>query len=168
VEDELVSVGQIVGAHGILGEFRVYPLTDFPERFLDTECLYLGNRSRRVEVLSVRQHGNVWLFKIKGVDTREAAEKLRNGYLKIEPDDVVPLPADNYYTYQLIGLTVETDDGQKLGEVSDVITGTGNDLLVVKRPGQRDALIPFVKAFVNRVDINARLIVVSLIPGLLE
>ena len=166
--DSLVSIGQVLGAFGVRGEVKVYPLTDFPERFLTTRRVYLGNREAQATLSSARPHERVWLLTLEGIDTRAAAEKLRGVYLMIPEPETMPLAEGSYYVFDLVGCSVFGEDGTKLGEVRDASTGTGNDLLVILRPGGGESLVPFARRFVKQVDIEHKRLVLDLIPGLLE
>lgn len=166
--DLLVAIGQIVGVHGMDGELRVYPLTDFPDRLAQTERVYAGDKTRPRKISDARRHDRVWLVRLEGIDNRAAAEKLKGTYLLVEESELIPLPAGSYYVFHLVGCDVVGVDGSHVGRVKDAVTGTGNDLLVVSRAGGRDALVPFVREFIKQVDLAGKRITVSLIPGLIE
>ncbi|MDP2858260.1 MAG: ribosome maturation factor RimM [Bacillota bacterium] len=166
--DDLVAIGQVLGAFGIRGEVKVYPLTDFPERFLTTRRVYLGGRETQATLASARPHERVWLLTLAGIDTRAAAEQLKGVYLMVPEQETMPLAEGSYYVFDLVGCDVFSDDGTKLGEVRDALTGTGNDLLVILRPGGGESLVPFARRFVKEVDIERKRLVLDLIPGLFE
>jgi 16S rRNA processing protein RimM len=75
---------------------------------------------------------------------------------------------EEFYDHQLRGLEVVTTDGVHAGEVADVLHSGAQDLLVVRRAGREDALVPFVTALVPEVDLADRRLVVADRPGLLE
>ncbi|GAA3135611.1 hypothetical protein GCM10020001_067820 [Nonomuraea salmonea] len=107
------------------------------------------------------------LVAFEGVHDRDAAEELRGTMLVIDSADVTPPDdPDEFHDHQLIGLAVQTVAGEPVGEVEDVLHH-GQDLLVVRRKGQDDALIPFVKALVPEVDLEAGRLVVDPPEGLL-
>src|SRR5579885_1186344 len=85
-----VLVGEIVGAFGIRGQVKLLPLTDFPERFERTKTLYLGDAHAPVMVLSAQQHKNIVLMTLAGVETADAAEKLRGTSVSIPEADLTP------------------------------------------------------------------------------
>lgn len=167
MQAERIAIGRIVAPQGIKGEVRVLPLTDFPERFLALKRAFLAAPwDREVEVEGVRFHKGMVLLKIRGVDTRNEAEELRNADLRVEAEDLVPLGEGQYYVFQIIGLEVFTEDGQALGRIADVLRTGSNDVYVVR--GQREYLIPAVKEFVAGIDLRAKTIVIRPIPGLLD
>lgn len=164
-----IAVGEIVGAFGIRGEIKVFPLTDFPERFAQTPTLYLGDGRVPYTVQSARQHQRVVLLTLEGIGEMAAAERLRGVTLWIPEAERMPLAADQFYLSDVVGLRVEHVNGQPLGEVVDFITGGGNDLFVVRAtPSGREVMLPAVREFVRELDIPGGVLRVDPIPGLFD
>ena len=164
-----IAVGEIVGAFGIRGEIKVFPLTDFPERFAQTPTLYLGDGRIPYAVQRARQHQRVVLLKLEGVDEMTTAERLRGVTLWIPEAERMPLSADQFYLSDVVGLRVEHINGQPLGEVVDFITGGGNDLFVVRATsGGREVMLPAVREFIRELDIPGGVLRVDPIPGLFD
>jgi len=166
---DLVAVGRIVGVHGIRGELKVEPLTDFPERFAPGSKFILVSPTgvvRPARALSSRIHKGKVLLQIDGVDDRSAAESLRGGLLKVEEEDLAPLPEGQYYHFQLVGLEVFTESGERLGEVKEVLP-TGGNLVLIVHDGLREVLLPFIDDVVREVDRESGCITVHLLDGLL-
>ncbi|MGE5334832.1 MAG: ribosome maturation factor RimM [Nitrososphaerota archaeon] len=162
-------MGEIVGAFGVRGEMKVVPLTDFPERFAQTPSLYLGDAHARYTVQSARPHQRIILLKLEGVDDVAAAERLRGTTLWIPEAERMPLAEDQFYLSDVVGLRVVHVNGQPLGEVVDVITGSGNDLFVIRAASNgREVLLPAVRAFIREIDIPAGVLRVDPIPGLFD
>ena len=163
-----ILVGVIVGAHGVRGEVRVTPETDFPERFAELEQIFLvppKGEGRLVKILGARQHagkGQV-LLTLEGVDVREKAAPLRGSGLFIRPCELKPLPEGQYYEFQILGLQVVTEEGQELGPVTDILRTGAND--VYETPL---ALIPAVTQTLREVDLPGGRIVVRWMEGLLK
>ncbi|MFB3882051.1 MAG: ribosome maturation factor RimM [Armatimonadota bacterium] len=153
-------IGQVTAPFGIRGEVKVRPETDYPERFRDLKEVGLelpsGEQLRR-RVASVRVRPKAILLRFAGCDSREAAERLRGAWIKIRRSQAVPLPENSYWVDDIIGMKVVTAEGEELGEVSEVIRAPGNDVYVTPR-----AMIPAVREVVTRVDLQQRLMVVSL------
>lgn len=168
VREQPIAIGQIVGAHGVDGEVKVYPLTDVPERFRETPWVFVGESGIRTRVLDARPHQRLWLLKLENVLDRTAAEKLKNAYLRIPASQVLRLPDDRFYEYQLIGCETATSEGLKIGIVKSLITGPANDVLVIGRTDGGEVLVPFVRQFIRYVDIAAKRIVIDTIPGLVD
>lgn len=165
---EWIAVGEIIGPFAIRGEIKVYPRTDFPGRFAQTPTLYLGDAHTPYAVRSARQHQRVVILKLEGVDDVSSVEKLRGVTLWIPEAERMPLAADQFYLHDVVGLRVVHVNGQTLGEVVDFITGSGNDLFVVRTPDGHEVLLPAVRAFVREMDISAGVLRVDPIPGLFD
>jgi len=167
--DEWVAIGLITAMFGIRGEMKVQPLTDFPERFLQTATVYVGDELVEWRVLGARLHQRIVILRLEGVETANDAEALRNKKLYVPASELVTLPPDHYYLHDLVGLRVIHVDGTPLGVVRDVIQSAGNDLLVIQdaRTG-KDVLLPTVKEFVKSVDVAGGTITIEPIPGFFD
>jgi len=166
-----VAIALVTAPQGIRGEVRVKPLTDFPERLGTTARVTAQIRGERrsFEVERARPHGRgMYVLKLRGIDDRSSAESLRGAVLEVPRDKAVPLPDDTYYVFDLIGSAVYDLDGNKLGEIADVIGAAANDVYVVKADDGAEILIPAVKHVVRLVDVASRRVVVDPPPGLLE
>ncbi len=192
----LLIVGRIGKPHGIRGEVTVEVRTDEPEtRFAPGMVLRTmpgANAGRgapppaagsgapagpgvpfqvpdglTVEV--ARWHQGRMLVAFEGVLDRDVAEALRGTLLAVDSADVAP-PEDpeEFHDHQLVGLAVVTPEGERLGEVARIDHAPASDLLVLRRPEGRTALIPFVKAIVPEVDLAGGRVVVDPPSGLLD
>ncbi|MFI7445727.1 ribosome maturation factor RimM [Nonomuraea indica] len=162
-------VGRIGRPHGVRGEVTVEVRTDDPElRFAVGASLATDPPGRGPLVIESRRwHKGNLLLALAGVADRDAADELRGTMLVIDSAEVEPSDdPDEFHDHQLVGLTVVTTSGERVGEVTDVLHH-GQDLLVVARGGQDDALIPFVKALVPEVDLDGGRLVVDPPEGLL-
>ncbi len=168
--DEYIAVGKIVAPFGVRGEMKMLSLTDFPERFTQDVDYYLYKQKRvkMVNIEGVKNRDKDMIIKLEGIETPEDAEIYRNALLKISKDDVVPLPKDHYYHYQLVGLSVSTEEGVVLGKVTEIVETGSNDVYVVKSDQGKEILIPALKEVVRSVDLNKGSIVVRPLLGLLE
>lgn len=167
--DEWVAIGLITGMFGIRGEVKVQPLTDFPERFLKTATVYVGEELVERRVLGARLHQRIVILRLEGVETANDAEALRNKKLYVPASELIALPPDHYYLHDLVGLRVVHVDGTSLGVVRDVIQSAGNDLLVIQDARtSKDVLLPTVKEFVKSVDVAGGTITVEPIPGFFD
>lgn len=167
--DELVSIGEVTAPHGVRGEVRVLPLTDFPERFRGLKRLFVKRPQQAAEergVERVRFHKKFVILKLEGVDTRDDAETLRRALLQVAPDEVYPLPEGYYYVFQVIGLRVFDEDGRKIGVVEDVLFTGANDVYIVKTADGREILLPAVEEVIRHIDLDEGRMEVRLLPGL--
>jgi len=162
---EFLIVGRILAPWGIKGEVKVEVVTDFPERFTQGKQVCLNGLPLEIE--SCRPHRQHLVVKFAAVDSVEAAEKLRGGDLTIPASALHPLPKGQYYTFQLIGLKVQTTDGEHLGQIADVMTTAGNDVYIVE--GKRgEILIPAIEDVVKSIDLKKGIVVIEPIKGLLD
>lgn len=187
-ESGWLEIGKIVAAQGLDGEVRVYPNSDFPERFVQPGKRWLlrpgETQPQPIELLGGRyiEGKGLYVVELAGVEDRSGAEDLRGCLLMVPQSDRPLLAEDEYHVLDLFGLEVfMQESGELVGAVVDVIPA-GNDLLevklhqsfvsdkgqVTKDKGQKTVLIPFVKAIVPVVDLAAKRIEITPPPGLLE
>jgi 16S rRNA processing protein RimM len=166
-EPRFLVVGQVSKPHGVRGDVRVVPHTDDPERFTWLEEVYISDaESPAIGVEYARFHKDWVLLKLVGYDDRNAAENLRGQLLLIREDQAIPLEENEYFLFQLIGLTVVGEDGEHLGELVEVLETGANNVFVVR--GRRgEILIPDTTEVVREIDFDRGQIIVHLLPGLL-
>jgi 16S rRNA processing protein RimM len=160
-EEELISIGKIVGVHGVRGMVRVYPLTDFPQRYLERPDVFVvgpDGSQRPARITEATPHKGVYLMAFDWAKTRDEAEGLVGGEVKVPPAAVVPLPEGSYYHFQLVGLRVIDESGKPLGLLSEVVSEPANDVYVVT-DGGRQTLLPATREVIRRVDLAAGVIV---------
>ncbi|HJG17015.1 ribosome maturation factor RimM [Limosilactobacillus vaginalis] len=164
------NVGKIVNTHGIRGEVRVIPTTDFvDERFAKDAKLYLANQQGEpleLTIESSRPHKGSILVKFVGYDNINDVENFRNRELRVSEEDQQPLEEGSYYYHQIIGLTVTTIDGRELGKIKEILSPGANDVWVVQRPHQADLLLPKIDDVVKKVDLDNGVVEVELLEGL--
>ena len=158
----------------------VEPRTDEPDRrFADGTVLRTrlprggapqgGDRPVSLTVQRSRWHQSRLLVTFAEVPDRNAAEAVRGLTLVTDVDlDETPEDPEEFYDHQLVGLAVVTTDGEPVGEVAEVIHGTGQDLLSVRTPSGGEVLVPFVTALVPVVDVPGGRVEVADRPGLLS
>jgi len=171
---EWLPIGKIVAPQGMRGEVRVYPNTDFPERFVEPGKRWLQRPGQSEPEAIALERGRflpgkgLYVIKIEGSDDRSAAEALRDCILLVPDDDRPSLDEDEYHVLDLIGMDVFVrPTGDRLGVVSDVITAA-NDLLEVNLDTGKKLLVPFAKAIVPIVDLEGDRIEIDPPPGLLD
>jgi 16S rRNA processing protein RimM len=169
---EYLILGEVLRPHGVRGELRIRLLTAYPERISEIDTLYLGRdpmhaTATAYQVEASRMHQGYALLKLKGVDDRNHAERLRALYVMASLENAVPLEEDEFYFYELIGMTVRTDNGKTLGTISEVLETGANEVYIVDSPQYGEVLIPVLDDVVLKIDPNAALIVVKLPEGLL-
>ncbi len=173
MEEKLVCIGQVLSSHGVKGEVKVFPYTDYPERCYRLEEVKVGEDSAGecllMKVQKARFHGKLWLLKFEGVEDKGAADGLRGKYLYIAPHERVALPEGHYYYDQITGLQVYTMEGVYLGVVQDIIPAGGQDTYVVSGDGSgKNYLIPAVRQMITEINLEKQRITVDPPEGLLE
>jgi len=159
-------IGRVLKPWGVRGEMKIEILTEFPERFASLRQVFLGDDAKPFSVERARLHGNAVLLALKGIDTPEAAAKLRDQLVQVALEDAVELPKGKLYLYQVIGLRVRTADGRALGEIVDVLDTGANDVYVVQ-DGSREILIPAIEDVVKEISLERGEVVIQLMEGLL-
>jgi 16S rRNA processing protein RimM len=169
-----LEVGRIVAAQGLKGEVRIYPDSDFPERFEQPGKRWLlhpgATEPEPIELISGRYLANKGLYVVTfaGITNRDQAEALRDCRLLVPETDRPPLEDGEFHVADLLGLEVFDQTTQtQIGTVTDVISA-GNDLLEVTLTNGSKALIPFVEPIVPIVDLNQRRIEITPPAGLLQ
>jgi len=170
-----LEVGKIVGVQGLKGELRVYPETDFPERFEIPGPRWLlrpgASQPEPIELKSGRylDGKGLYIVRLAGITDRAQAETLRNCRIMVPTDDRPSLEAGEFHVADLLGLEVfDQATQQSIGTVTEIFAA-GNDLLEVKRHNAKPpVLIPFVEAIVPVVDLAQRRIEITPPPGLIE
>jgi 16S rRNA processing protein RimM len=169
-------VGKIVAAHGIRGEVRVYPDSDFPERFEQKGARWLLRPTAAAPepitlLTGYYQEGKgLYIVRFEGINNRDQAEALQNCRLLVRADDRPQgLDEDEFLLADLLGLPVYQQENQQfVGRVANLFH-VGNDLLEVAVEGRdHPLLIPFVAAIVPVVDLENQRIEITPPPGLLD
>lgn len=163
------KVGQIVSTQGLKGEVRVYPFTDDINRFDELEAFYLGKDLDNLwYVEKVRYKGNLVIMKIKGIDTVEAAEKLKNQFMYVSREQSIDLEEGEFFIADMIGMDVFTVDGEAIGILKEVLQYAANDVYVVKGSEDKEYLIPAIMKFVPTIDMKERKMIIDPIKGMLD
>lgn len=172
--EEKIDIGRVVAPHGVKGEFRISPLTDFPDRFSSMETLRLyDDKGFRLElpISSVRirpDKGDI-LVRSDKISDREGAESIRGLWVRIDKDERVPLPEGDFWVDDLIGMmVVDGGSGTVLGEICDVMVTGGADVYSVRRPDGRIFMVPAAANYVSSVDLEASLMVVKGVQELMD
>ena len=165
---KFLETGKIVGTHGVKGMVRVQPWCDSGEFLKQFKHFYTdADGKNKLDVTTVQPHGNVVLMAIKGIDSIEKAEALRNKVIYINRKDV-KLPKDRYFIDDLIGCTVTDADTQKvLGVLSDVSSTGANDVWHIKE-GDREYLVPAIDDVIVSVDTENESVIIRPLKGIFD
>jgi 16S rRNA processing protein RimM len=165
---EYLSIGQIVNTQGVKGEVKVFPLTNDPKRFDKLKEVFIESKDDLVkyQVESSKHLKNTVILKLKGVDTMNDAEKLRDLYVKVGRWDAVRLSKDSFFICDIVESEVFDIHGVLLGKLVDVMQTGANDVYVVK-DDKREILIPALKTVVKEINLQNKKIIVDLPEGLI-
>jgi 16S rRNA processing protein RimM len=160
-----IKIGQIVNTVGLKGEVKIYSFSENLQQFLDLQEIFVDDDIFIIEKSRIQK--NTVVLKLKNVDSIESAEALRKRYIYIPEDSLEELADDAHYIKDLIGLEVYDKNGSKLGVVSDIIKGPGQDLYEIKADN-KTFLLPGVKEFILDIDLSKKRITVDPPKGLLD
>lgn len=166
--EQFFEIGKITGTHGLRGTMRVFPTTQDPTRFekLKEVTVEMGNKQEVFHIQKVAYQKNMILLTLKEITDINVAELYKTGRILIPRENAIPLEEDEYYTKDLFGMKVITEDGEELGELAEVYVTGANDVYGVKKEGQKELLIPAIKDCIKKVDLETRTMTVFLLEGL--
>lgn len=153
-----IEAGEIVNTHGVRGEVKLLPWLDSPESMCAFHRCRIGKQD--YSILSCRVQNTCNLMRLEGVDTMEKAQALRGKTVEIYREDVED---GVIFAAELIGMQVYSQ-GNLIGELTQVLDYPGNQVYVVK--GEREYMIPAVKAFILSTDLEKNEMQVTLLEGM--
>lgn len=159
--DKRIVIGKAGAPHGIRGELRVIPLTDFSERFEELKQVYIGEDL--LQVTDVKYHKQFVILRLKEIGSREAAARYTGSLLYVDRKDAMPLEEGEYYTFDIIGLQVFDMEGSSLGFVTEVLKTGSNDVYVASKKGEaKQLMIPALKTVVKEISLTDGKMVVDM------
>ncbi len=167
-EPAFLAAGKVRRPHGVRGEMVLELYTDFPERLHPRTKIFLGENYVPMVLSSTRPHNEGLLLSIEGINTPEDAGKYRNQVVYVSAKTLPALDEGEYYFHELIGLNVVDEDGNPLGELTEIVETGANDVYVVTAASGTEVLLPAIPDVILSVDLAARTMRVHLLPGLLD
>lgn len=168
MEKRMLRVGKITNTHGIKGEVRVLPLTDYMERFEELDWVYIDGYSEKFYINGIKYKSNLVLLSFKGYEDVNVVQKFKGRYMLIDETQRRDLPEDTYYIADIIGLEVFTIDDEYLGKVHDVIQTGSSEVYVIKKDDNKEIMIPAIKKFIPEISLEKKRITIDPIEGILE
>lgn len=145
--DVYITVGKIGSTYGVKGWLKIQAYTEFGASILDYQPWYLSDSQhdwKQVQVEDGREHGNIVVAKIAGLNTPEEARLLTGKLIAIQRSQLPELNKDEYYWSDLVGLTVINQRNEALGKVAYLIETGSNDVLVIKDADGKEHAIPYL------------------------
>ncbi len=175
--EDAVEVARILGAWGVRGELKVRPLAADPQALFSSKRWYLAPPETTygpvrgvgfrwpslLRVVGARSQGDCVVASVHNIADRDAAEALKGGRIFVSRASFPTPDEDEFYWVDLIGLAVTNRQGDSLGSVVGLIeTGPHCVLRIQPQESARpEVLIPFVDAYIDKVEMSARLISVD-------
>ena len=163
-------IGKVLSAHGVRGQVKIRPLTDYPERYLDMDNLSLYRDGQLIGAYPIEQvrstPNDYFLVALEGVTDMDQAEALRGCTVEILKSERTQLPEGEYWISDLIGLDAKSDEGIRLGKVRDIVSSGASQLIVITDDEGKEHMVPANGEFLLDADLNAGHITIRLIDGL--
>lgn len=168
--EKYLRVGVIANTHGVRGEVKVYPTTEDIKRFdyLKEAVIDTGKEKINVNVTGVKYFKNMVILKFEQYDNMDQVITLKGMDLLVTRENAIPLAEGEHYIVDMIGCKIITDDGNTLGELTDVMQTGANDVYVVKTTDGKEVLLPAIKECVLEKNIENKVIKVHIMKGLLD
>jgi 16S rRNA processing protein RimM len=163
----LVRVGTLGRTHGVRGEIVLHDTSLTPLELHAVRSFTWRNRAgeSRALTLETARPGRAWaIVRFEGVTDKDAAAKLTLGDLWVEPEQLPDPGPGVAYTFQLIGLSVRTEEGRVLGVLEQILATGAHPVYIVR--GEKELLVPATPEVVRNVDLAAGVITVALPAGL--
>jgi 16S rRNA processing protein RimM len=155
-------MGRIAGAYGVRGWVRVDPHSEDRHALLAQGTWWLqaheGAAWRRVVVREARAHGGGLVASVDGIDSREAAAALRGAQVGVTRAALPPLASGELYWADLEGLAVRNRDDVLLGHIAGLLDTGAHPVLRIRPPAGPERLIPWVPAYIDEADMDARVV----------
>ena len=172
-KDGTVTIGKVVGVHGLKGTCKIYLYADCLEVFESGREIFIRNTAGEAldafEVDWCKPHNRLILVSLRGVNDRSRAENLVGKDIVAQRSSLPEPDSGTYYWHDLIGMAVYSTEGLFLGHLESVIPTGSNDVYVVKRTdaGPNDEiLIPALTSVVVDIDLEKQIMRVDLPEGL--
>lgn len=174
---DAVEVARIAGAWGVKGWLKLHPHSARPEALFSSRRWYVQPAERGprafegtllLRVREAREHGAGVVAAVQDIADKDAADALKGARVFVSRASFPTAAADEYYWVDLIGLMVVNREGVALGEVRDLLSTGPQTVLVLEYTGAdgkpAERMIPFVSAYVDAVELDARRITVDWQP----
>lgn len=166
----LLLIAKVIRPHGVKGLLKIFSYAQSTQAFFDAGSVFLKcpeGELREYSVLSITPYKNTALMMLEGLNSLEEAEKYRDCEILIEKDSLHRESDEEYFWYELIGLSVFLKTGECIGVIKNILSSGGNDNFVVLRDN-KELFIPATREVVEEIDLDNKKMIISEIKGLLE
>ena len=157
-----ICLARIGAAHGVRGAVKLWTFTEDPLAVKHYGPLVTKDGARQFEVTHVREAKGHLVATLKGVATREEAERLNGIELYVARDKLPATDENEYYHADLIGLAAVNAAGESLGRVIAIHNFGAGDIIEIAPPNGATMLLPFTNAVVPTVDLEGGRVVIEL------
>ena len=165
---KMLRVGKITNTHGIKGDLKVLPLTDYFERFEELEWVYIEGFKDKFYIENIKYKPTLVILSFEGYGDINLVEKFKDRYLLIDESQRRILPEDTYYIADIIGLDVFTVKDEYIGKVVDIIQTGSSEVYVIRMNKLKEIMIPSVKEFMPEISLEKKRITIDPIEGMIE
>lgn len=165
-----ITIGKILGPVGLLGEVKIFSLTDISDRFNHLSEVIVETvegQHQPIRIDRVRYGPRYVYAGFDGLNSVEEVNYLKGAFIQIPEEDRLPLPEGSYYQSELTGLDVVLEDGTPVGTLEEIYETGSNDVYAV-RSGKREVLIPALRKFIKSIDLIQNRMVIIPDEGLIE
>lgn len=157
-----ICIARIGAAHGVRGAVKLWTFTEDPLAVKDYGPLSTRDGARQFEVATARAAKDHLVATLKGIATREDAERLNGIELYIARDKLPATDDDEYYHADLIGLAAVNAANEPIGRVHAIHNFGAGDIIEIAPPQGPTLLLPFTNAVVPTVDLANGHVVIEL------
>lgn len=165
---KMLRVGKITNTHGIKGDLKILPLTDYFERFEELEWVYIEGFKEKFYIENIKYKPTLVILSFEGYGDINLVEKFKERYLLIDESQRRILPEDTYYIADIIGLDVFTVKDEYIGKVVDIIQTGSSEVYVIRMNNLKEIMIPSVKEFMPEISLEKKRITIDPIEGMIE
>ena len=155
---ERLLIGEVLKPQGIRGELKIKTYTDFPEAVKEFKTVYIDEKPYKILSFRADGKGAAYLG-LRGIPDRNAAELFRGKKIEGAREDAPELDKGTYYIVDMLGLSCETEGGEFLGTLVDIVN-LSSDIYTIEKAGKK-ILFPAVKGVVKKVDFQNKKIILD-------
>jgi 16S rRNA processing protein RimM len=170
IRSVMIAVGRITRSVGLKGELNLSMVTKNARRFEGLKHVWIGSDEQHAtqhEVRAVRSTRTAVVMRVQGIESKPAADERRGQLVFVAEEEAVVPPKGTYFVHEIVGMDVETESGEIVGTIREVMEMPANDVWVVDAKG-KEILLPAIKEVIRSVDVQRRRVIIRPMEGLLE